>query len=80
MPLSEADGVRWVREPAMGRRAEVRHTRLGSIWGLGVCQGQRQRIFGVQRRGTPPSPTRTGDQVVRSDEKEVGTTGVRAWC
>lgn len=40
VPLSEADGVRWVREPAMGRRAEVRHARLGSIWGLGSVKGK----------------------------------------
>ena len=45
VPVSDADGVRWVREPAMGRRAGVRHARSGCIWGLGICQGQRQRIF-----------------------------------
>lgn len=65
VPVSEADGVRWVREPAMRRRAGVRHARSGCIWGLGIRQGQRQRIFGVEHRMT--HLTRTGDRVVRSD-------------
>ena len=35
-----ADGARWARGTAV-RRAGVRHTRSGCIWGLGVRQVQR---------------------------------------
>ena len=68
--MSEAEEVRWVSEPVMTqrRRAWVRHTRLGCIWGLGVWQWQRQRIFvcGAQMIHL----TRIEDLVVRSNQKK----------
>ena len=48
------------------------------VWGSVKGKGRESLVWNVE--GPPPPPTRTGDQVVRSDEKEVGTTGVRAWC
>lgn len=58
--MSEVEEARRVSEPAMTqrRRAWVRHTRLGCIWGLGVWQGQRQRIFGCGAQSDPPNKNR----------------------
>lgn len=56
----EADKVRWVKEPVMTqrRRAWVRCTRFGCIWGLAVWQGQRQIIFVYGAQSDPPNKTR----------------------